>query len=394
MSAPRVKRVAILGSTGSIGTQALDVIAANPERFEVAALAAGRRVDALLGQARRFAPAVVSVAGSEESGRLRDALPGVRVEHSAAGLLACALESRAQVVLAATDGAVALEAVFAAVRAGIDVALANKEIVVSLGEALRAEAARSGARILPVDSEHSAIFQCLEGEPRARLHSIVLTASGGPFWEHAVEDLDAVTVADALRHPTWQMGTKNTIDSATMMNKGLEVIEACRLFGLPPERVHVLVHRQSIVHGMAIFSDGNVKAQLAAPDMRLPIGFALAYPGRLERSPLPLDPLALLGGSGRAALTFEEPDERRFPCLALAYRALREGGTATAVLSAANEVAVRAFVEGEIAFTEIARLVGAVLDAHEAEGATLESVRRADGWARTFAQQTARALHR
>ena len=394
MSASTLKRVAILGSTGSIGTQALDVIGANPERFQVVALAAGRRVEALLAQARVFRPAIVSAAEPEGAGRLHAALPGVRAACGKAGLLACAVESGADIVLAATDGAVAMEAVFAAVRAGIDVALANKEVVVSLGEALMAEAARSGARILPVDSEHSAIFQCLEGEPAAQLHSIVLTASGGPFWGRRREDLDRVTVADALRHPTWQMGPKNTVDSATMMNKGLEVIEACRLFALPPERVRVLVHRQSVVHGLAIFTDGNVKAQVAAPDMRLPIGYALAYPDRLERSPLPLEPLALLGGEGRATLTFEEPDDQRFPCLGLAYRALREGGTATAVLSAANEVAVRAFVDGEIGFTEIARLVGAVLDAHEAERATLEAVRRADAWARTFAEQTARALHR
>ncbi|TAM76087.1 1-deoxy-D-xylulose-5-phosphate reductoisomerase [bacterium] len=394
MNRPLLKRVAILGSTGSVGTQALDVIAANPERFKVVALAAGRRVDELLAQARAFGPAIVSAAEGEGAGCLRAGLPGVRVECGEAGLFACALESQADVVLAATDGAVAMEAIFAAVRAGIDVALANKEVIVSLGEALMDQAAHSGARILPVDSEHSAIFQCLEGEPAAAVHSIVLTASGGPFWGHRREDLEHVTVADALRHPTWQMGTKNTIDSATMMNKGLEVIEACRLFALPPERVRVLVHRQSVVHGLAIFSDGNVKAQVAVPDMRLPIGYALAYPNRLERSPLPFEPLALLGGSGQATLTFEEPDEERFPCLGLAYRALREGGTATAVLSAANEVAVRAFVDGAIGFTEIARLVGAVLDAHEAGSATLEAVRRADAWARAFAEQSARTLHR
>ncbi|HVA38718.1 MAG TPA: 1-deoxy-D-xylulose-5-phosphate reductoisomerase [Candidatus Dormibacteraeota bacterium] len=388
-----MKRVAILGSTGSIGTQALDVIAANPGRFRVVALAAGRRTDRLIEQARAFAPAVISTAEAADAARVRGAAPAARVESGRRGLLACALESGADIVLAATDGAVAMEAVFAAVRGGIDVALANKEVVVSLGEALMTEAAASGARILPVDSEHSAIFQCLLGEDRARLHSIVLTASGGPFWEYGPEELAGVTVAGALRHPTWQMGTKNTIDSATLMNKGLEAIEACRLFALPPERVRVLVHRQSVVHGLAIFTDGSVKAQLAAPDMRLPIGYALAFPERLETSPLPLEPLALLGGGEHPVLTFEEPDPERFPCLALAYRALRAGGTATAVLSAANEVAVRAFVDGEIGFTEIPRLVGAALDAHEAEEATLETVRRADAWARSFAERTARPRH-
>ncbi|MDE2571464.1 MAG: 1-deoxy-D-xylulose-5-phosphate reductoisomerase [bacterium] len=389
-----MKRVAILGSTGSIGTQALDVIRRHGERFQVVALAAGRRIDELVAQAREFAPRLISAADPGDVARLRGALPEVRVESGSAGLLACAVESHPDVLLAATDGAVAMEAIIAAVRAGIDVALANKEIVVSLGEALMAEARRSGARILPVDSEHSAIFQCLEGERRERVHAVVLTASGGPFWSATAEELARVTVADALRHPTWQMGTKNTIDSATLMNKGLEVIEACRLFDLPPERVRVLVHRQSVVHGLVIFTDGNVKAQLAAPDMRLPIGYALAYPDRLESSPLALDPLALLGGGDQARHSFEAPDLVRFPCLGLAYRALAMGGTASAALSAANEVAVRAFVAGEIGFTEIPRMVGAVLDAHEAEAATLEAVRRVDAWAREFAARTARTRHR
>lgn len=386
------KSVAILGSTGSIGTQALNVIAAHRERFRVVALAAGHRVEQVIAQARDVQPGIVSVAEAADAERVRAALPGVRVVWGSSGLSTCALESRADVLLAATDGAVAMEAVLAAVRAGIDVALANKEVMVSLGEALAVAAKLSGAHILPVDSEHSAIFQCLEGEQSKRVHSIVLTASGGPFWGLAREELAHVTVADALRHPTWQMGTKNTIDSATLMNKGLEVIEACRLFALEPERVHVLVHRQSVVHGLVVFTDGNVKAQLAVPDMRLPIGYALAYPDRLEASPITLEPLALLGGAEAASLTFERPDVERFPCLSLAYRALKRGGTATAVLSAANEVAVRAFVDGEIAFTEIPRLVGATLDAHEAGEATPETVGQADAWARSFAKQAARAL--
>jgi|SRR5579872_893633 len=388
----RAKRVAILGSTGSIGTQGLDVIASHPERFRVVALAAGRRVDELIAQARTFRPQIVSVADETEAARVREALPRTRVVAGRAGLSVCALESGADVVLAATDGAVAMEAIFGAVRAGTNVALANKEVVVSLGEALMAEARVSGACILPVDSEHSAIFQCLVGEDLGRVHSIVLTASGGPFWERPAEELAHVTVGDALRHPTWRMGPKNTIDSATLMNKGLEVIEACRLFGVSAERVRVLVHRQSVVHGLVVFHDGNVKAQLAIPDMRLPIGYALAYPERLEAAPISLEPLALLGGDDRALLSFESVDEKRFPCLGLAYRALRLGGTAAAVLSAANEVAVHAFLQGEISFTEIGRLVGAALDAHEPEEATLETVRRADTWGREFARQAARAL--
>lgn len=366
------KRVAILGSTGSIGTQALDVIAQHPERFEVVGLAAGRNAERLRAQAARFGPRVVSLG----------------LDDGAAGLRRVALESEPDIILAATDGAVAFEAVFAAVDAGIDIAIANKELVVAAGELLFAHAARSGARLLPVDSEHSAIFQCLVGEPRERVAAVVLTASGGPFWTASADHIRTATVADALRHPTWQMGTKNTIDSASLMNKGLEVIEASRFFGLPGERIQVLVHRTSVAHGFAIFTDGNVKAQLAPPDMRLPIGYALAYPDRLP-APAPADALVAVGGEAGADVTtlrFERPDFERFPCLRLAYEALARGGTSPAALSAANEIAVAAFVNGEIPFGAIPECIAEATDAVQQHELSLEAVREADQSARRAAQ--------
>jgi 1-deoxy-D-xylulose-5-phosphate reductoisomerase len=383
-----VKNVAILGSTGSIGTQALDVIARHPERFRIVALAAGKRTAELLEQARRFSPDFVACADVNAAEALRLELPSAtQVGSGAAGLLMVAAESGADVVLAATDGAVAFDAVFAAVERGKRIAVANKELIVAAGELLVAAAARSGAELVPVDSEHSALFQCLVGEPRERIATLVLTASGGPFWSLDAEAIRNATLAEALRHPTWQMGTKNTVDSASLMNKGLEVIEASRLFGVPGERIAVLVHRTSVAHGFVIFSDGNVKAQLAPPDMRLPIGYALAYPDRLPDLGEPQDALAALGSpSGEPArLEFHRPDEERFPCLGLAYEALRRGGTVPAALSAANEIAVAAFVEGKLRFGEIPEVVGAAMAATPDEPLSLDSLRSADKHARARA---------
>ncbi len=364
------KRVAVLGSTGSIGRQALDVIARHPERFEVAGLAAGRNVDLLAEQIAAFRPGVSATAAD-----------------GPAGLMRVAVESGADIVLAATDGAVAFEAVFAAVDAGIDIAIANKELVVAAGELLFAHAKRSGARLLPVDSEHSAIFQCVAGEPPERIAAIVLTASGGPFWTRTSEEMRDATVTDALKHPTWQMGVKNTIDSATLMNKGLEVIEASRFFDVPGERIEVLVHRTSVAHGFAIFTDGNVVGQFAPPDMRLPIGYALAYPDRLaDRSST--DALVALGGKAdgtSTTLAFERPDRTRFRCLQLAYDALAAGGTTPAALSAANEIVVDAFVNGRIRFGEIAPAIASTLDAVPRGELTLAAVREADRAAREAA---------
>ncbi|MGH7728017.1 MAG: 1-deoxy-D-xylulose-5-phosphate reductoisomerase [Vulcanimicrobiaceae bacterium] len=393
MNAER-RRVAILGSTGSIGTQALDVIARHPERFEVVALAAGRRVAELAAQARRSGARVVACAREADLPELQAALgDGVRLAAGRAGLLAVATESEAQIVVAATDGAVAFDAVFAAVERGLRIAVANKELIVAAGELLMAAAAQRGAQIVPVDSEHSALFQALVGEPRERIASLILTASGGPFWEWEPERIASATLADALRHPTWRMGTKNTVDSASLMNKGLEVIEASRLFGVGPERIEVLVHRTSVAHGFVVFSDGNVKGQLASPDMRLPIGYALAYPDRLPGEP-PNDPLAALGAApsaARAELVFERPDFARFPCLGLAYEALRRGGTAPAALSAANEVAVAAFVGGRIRFGAIAEVVAATLARSPDEPPTLAAIRAADRRARELAERAIEA---
>jgi 1-deoxy-D-xylulose-5-phosphate reductoisomerase len=388
------KNVAILGSTGSIGTQALDVIARHPERFRVTALAAGSRVEELAEQARRFGARLVSCAGEAGAAALRQVLgPEVRVASGAEGLLAVAAESGADVVVAATDGAVAFDAVFAAVERGTRIAVANKELIVAAGELLIAAAKRTGAEIVPVDSEHSALFQCLVGEPPERIATLILTASGGPFWTLPAERIAGASLADALRHPTWQMGTKNTVDSASLMNKGLEVIEASRLFGVPAERIAVLVHRTSVAHGFVVFSDGNVKAQLAPPDMRLPIGYALAYPDRLPDHST-MDPFVALGsaaGAGSFGLEFHRPDLDRFPCLGLAYRALRRGGTVPAALSAANEIAVQAFVRGKIRFGAIPEIVADVIGSAPDEPLSLASVRLADARAREEARAAVEA---
>jgi 1-deoxy-D-xylulose-5-phosphate reductoisomerase len=377
------KRVAILGSTGSIGTQALDVIARHPEEFQVVGLAAGRNVGLLAEQTRRFGAPVTSTA-----------------QDGPAGLQRVAIESDPELVLAATDGSVAFEAVFAAVERGIDVAVANKELIVAAGALLVEAARRSGARLLPVDSEHSAIFQCLVGEDRSSVAAILLTASGGPFWRTPREAMERADLAAALAHPTWQMGTKNTIDSATMMNKGLEVIEASRLFGFEGDRIRIVVHPQSVAHGFVVFSDGSVKSQLAAPDMRVPIGYALSYPKRLKFSGDNFsndDVLKMLGAKdGETALRyeFEGPDPARFPCIRLAYEALAAGGTEPAVLSAANEVAVEAFVAGRIVFGRIPEVIEEAMNRVKTEEPSLRGVRKADGEARKAAGEIVEAIER
>jgi 1-deoxy-D-xylulose-5-phosphate reductoisomerase len=388
------KTIAILGSTGSIGTQALDVIARHPDRFRVVGLAAGLRVAELLEQVRRFGPAWVSCAEPADAAVLRAALPPeTRVLWGAEGLRAVAVDAEPDVLLAATDGAVAFEAVFAAVERGRRIAVANKELIVAAGELFVEAAKRSGAEILPVDSEHSALFQCLAGEPPDRIASLILTASGGPFWDRPAAAIRDATVAEALHHPTWNMGVKNTVDSASMMNKGLEVIEASRLFGVPAERIHVLVHRTSVAHGFVVFTDGNVKGQFAPPDMRLPIGYALAYPDRLPDH-AEIDAFAALGAgleAERARLDFLRPDFERFPCLGLAYAALRRGGTVPAALSAANEIAVEAFVAGGIRFGDIAGIVSHALAGTPDEALSLQAVRTADARARRLAREAVEA---
>jgi 1-deoxy-D-xylulose-5-phosphate reductoisomerase len=375
------KRVAILGSTGSIGTQALDVIGRHRDEFDVVGLAAGRNVDLLRDQARTFDVKITSTA-----------------EDGAAGLQRVAVESEPQIVLAATDGSVAFEAIFSAVERGIDVAVANKELVVAAGALLVEAARRSGSKLLPVDSEHSAIFQCLLGEERSSVAALVLTASGGPFRRTPKDAMERADLAAAMAHPTWRMGTKNTIDSATMMNKGLEVIEASRLFGFEGEKIRIVVHPQSLAHGFVLFSDGSLKSQLAAPDMRVPIGYALAFPNRLTSFGEPdSSVLEMLGAKpGEAALRydFEAPDPARFPCIRLAYEALSAGGTQPAVLSAANEVAVQAFVEGRIAFGRIPDVIEGAMDRAQAQEPTLRGVRRADREARKTAGEIVETIEK
>jgi 1-deoxy-D-xylulose-5-phosphate reductoisomerase len=385
-----MKRVAILGSTGSVGVTTLDVIGRSQERFQAVALAAGRNVRRLREQMERFQPRVVSVLTPEDAREIRDTTPGYRGEILAGeeGLRAVATCTDADIVVSALVGAVGLLPTLEAIRAGKTIALANKEVMVVAGELVTREAAARGVRILPVDSEHSAVFQALSDHPTEAVRRIVLTASGGPFLHTPIERLARVTPTDALQHPTWKMGSKITIDSATLMNKGLEVIEARWLFGVDPSRIAVIVHPQSVVHSMVEFVDGSVMAQLAVPDMAIPVAYALTYP---ERMPLPhLPRLDLTAGNG---LTFFTPEEEKFPCLGLAYRALLRGGDAPAVLNAANEVAVERFLGGDLRFTDIPRLIEDVLESHTvAAGDCLEGLLAADRWAREAARGQVRQL--
>ncbi len=380
-----MKRLVVLGSTGSVGVQTLAVVEAFPERYRVVGLAAGRRVELLAQQVARFRPSVVSVADGEGARRLRELVgPGVRIEVGEAGLEAVAVEP-AELVVAALVGAVGLRPTLAAIRAGRDVALANKEVLVMAGALVTREVRARGVELLPVDSEHSALFQALSGQRAEDVARLVLTASGGPFRTWPAERIAAASVEDALRHPNWSMGPKITVDSATLMNKGLEVIEARWLFDVPPERVDVVVHPQSIVHSLVEFVDGSVIAQLGPPDMRIPIAVALAHP---ERLPLGLPRLDL---PKLAQLDFEAPDRARFPALDLAYAALAADELAPAALNAANEEAVAAFLAGAIRFPEIAATNAAVLERHLARDSgtarDLSDVLAADARARAAARE-------
>jgi len=392
--------VSILGSTGSIGQQALDVISRYPERFFVVALSAGRNWQLLAGQIERFRPRLVAMAGEEDARLLAESLAGEykpEICWGVDGLATVATCSGAQVVLTAVTGIAGLLPTVAAIKAGKHIALANKETLVAAGALVTKLAFERGVNILPVDSEHSAIWQCLAGGSfaarsqlpgdainqdrvapcagmcAAEVENIILTASGGPF-RREPEDLGAVTVDMALAHPNWQMGKKITIDSATLMNKGLEVIEARWLFGVDYTKIKVLVHSQSIIHSMVEFVDGSVLAQLGLPDMRLPIQYALGYPERLAND------LPRLNWTELKALTFEPPDEARFPLLGLAFQAGRTGGTMPAVLNAANEVAVESFLDGKIKFTSIQTVVARVLERHTTmPEPDLEEILMADG---------------
>lgn len=381
-------RLVILGSTGSIGEQTLAVAEDFPERYRVVGLAAGRNVSKLAEQVRRHRPEIVSVAGDDEAAALRSLLGSdtpPRVEVGADGLEAVAVHP-AEFVMAGLVGALGLRPTLAAIRAGRSIGLANKEVMVTAGALVGRAVEESGATLLPVDSEHSAIFQCLAGQRRQDVSRLLLTASGGPFRTWSEARIAGATLKEALKHPNWDMGPKITIDSATLMNKGLEVIEARWLFQLSPEEVGVVVHPQSIVHSLVEFVDGSVLAQLGLPDMRVPIAVALAHPERLPLSGPRLD-LAALG-----RLDFEHPDTKRFPCLDLAYAALRMDEAAPAVLNAANEVSVAAFLAGEIGFASIAAANAAVLDTHAARGRSeplrdLADVAEADRWSRAQARE-------
>ena len=376
-----MKRIAILGSTGSIGQSALAVAAARPDQVCVAGLAAGRNAAAFAEQVARFRPRAVAMASADA---LRRVILPSTVDTSGVGtqgLIGVATHPSVDLVLCASSGTAALEAVLAAIEAGKTIALANKEVLVMAGELVMAAAARRGVSILPVDSEHNAIHQCLHARPRAEIHRLILTGSGGPFRGRSPEALDAVAPDDALRHPTWQMGQKITIDSATLMNKGLEVIEAHWLFEVPGRQIEVVIHPQSIVHSMVEFCDGSIIAQLGITDMKLPIQYALSYPDRWSA---PLPPLDL---TRCGPLEFERPDFEKFPCLGLAYRALEAGNGCTVVLNAANEVAVASFLEGRLAFTSIPRVIEQAMDAHPGKAAsTLDDVRMLDASARQYTE--------
>ncbi len=384
-----MKRVAILGSTGSIGQSALAVVDAHAGRLEVVALAAGENASRFVEQIQRYRPDTVAMA-SELA--LADAVAELRRQRvpkpatcafGTEGLIAVATHPRADIVLFASSGTAGLDAVLAAIEAGKTIALANKEVLVMAGAVVMEAAKRRGVRVLPVDSEHNAIHQCLHGRPAGDVRRLILTASGGPFREYPAPALETVTPDDALRHPTWRMGPKITIDSATLMNKGLEVIEARWLFGTGAERIAVVVHPQSIVHSMVEFVDGSILAQLGVTDMRLPIQYAFSYP---DRWGAPVPALDLLR-AGR--LDFQPPDLARFPCLDLAFRALSGDAGLPIVLNAANEVAVAAFLDRRIGFTAIPEVIRSAMDAYELSGRhpvrTLDDVRRIDAWASRFA---------
>jgi 1-deoxy-D-xylulose-5-phosphate reductoisomerase len=379
-----LKKLAILGSTGSIGQSTLSIVEQFPERYSVATLAAGRNVDEAFQQAQRWRPRIISMATEELaaqlSTRLKDAgITGIEVAHGTAGTVACATHPEADFVVSAIVGVAGLEATHAAILAGKPIGLANKECMVAAGEILTAAARERNVPILPIDSEHNAVHQCMRAGAHAEVKNIWLTASGGPFRQLPLDKFADITPEQALKHPTWVMGRRITIDSATMLNKGLEIIEACRLFNLPPAQIRVTVHPQSTVHSLVEYVDGSILAQISVTDMRLPILYALAWPER-PASTLTFDLAAL------QHLDFETPDFERFPCLRLAYEAAEKGGSHCIALNAADEVAVEAFLERKIPFMGIPRTIEKVLAATpEAHPATIAEVLAADREARLTA---------
>jgi 1-deoxy-D-xylulose-5-phosphate reductoisomerase len=388
-----MKRIAILGSTGSIGRSTLSVAESYPERFQVTTLAAGNNFDSALEQARRWKPRVISLAAETPADQLRkqlksDGLGEIEVVHGAAGTVRVATHADVDFVVSAIVGVAGLEATYEAVRAGKEIGLANKECLVAAGELITSEARKRGVALLPIDSEHNAVHQCMRGGKMEEVDRVWLTASGGPFRNTPESEFASITVEQALNHPTWKMGKRITIDSATLMNKGFEVIEACRLFHMPPNRVDVIVHPQSTIHSMVEFVDGSILAQFSVTDMRLPILYALTYPERIQSD-------MRFRVSDLRHLDFSPPDLKKFPCLRLAYEAVEVGGAKTVALNAADEVAVAAFLEGSIRFDQIPSVIEEVLSA-TSSGAleSIQAVLEADLEARSLANQRVTAVSR
>jgi len=381
-----MRRIAILGSTGSIGRSTLSVAESYPNRFQIVTLAAGTNLEAAFEQARQWKPQVISMAAEKDAQALRDGLKKeglsqIEVVHGAAGTVRVATHPDVDFVVSAIVGVAGLEATYEAVRAGKTLGLANKECLVAAGELITAEAHKRGVALLPIDSEHNAVHQCMRGGRMEEVERVWLTASGGPFRSTPASEFASITVEQALNHPTWKMGKRITIDSATLMNKGFEVIEACRLFHMPPSKVEVIVHPQSTIHSMVEFVDGSILAQFSVTDMRLPILYALTYPERIESD-------MRFAVSDLRHLDFAPPDLKKFPCLRLAYEAVEAGGAKTVALNAADEVAVAAFLEGEIRFDQISKVIEDVLA--ETNSGALESIQAvlaADAGARRLARE-------
>jgi 1-deoxy-D-xylulose-5-phosphate reductoisomerase len=388
-----MKRIAILGSTGSIGRSTLSVAESYPDRFQIVALAAGSNLESAFEQARRWRPRVISMAGEADADALRtrlknEGLGEIEVVHGGAGTVRVATHPDVDFVVSAIVGVAGLEATYEAVRAGKTLGLANKECLVAAGELITAEARKRNVALLPIDSEHNAVHQCMRGGRMEEVERVWLTASGGPFRNTPQSEFASITVEQALNHPTWKMGKRITIDSATLMNKGFEVIEACRLFHMPPAKVEVIVHPQSTIHSMVEFVDGSILAQFSVTDMRLPILYALTYPERIQSD-------MRFAVSDLRHLDFTPPDLKKFPCLRLAYEAAEAGGAKTVALNAADEVAVAAFLEGGIRFDEIPRVIEKVLEA-TSSGAleSIQKVLQADAEARRIAREQVSAVQK
>jgi len=378
-----MKKITVLGSTGSIGRSTLDVISQNRKMFKVVALTAGRNSRLLEEQIRSFRPEIVAVADQKTADVLSKKVRGVEILAGQEGIRSVAAYNGSDFVISSIVGAAGLIPTIAAIEAGKTVGLANKEALVMAGELVMKKARRNRVRIIPVDSEHSALFQCIGSHKQCDLNKIVLTASGGPFVNRSRAQLKGITAREALKHPNWSMGKKISIDSATLMNKGLEVIEARWLFDMPPEAIEVLIHPQSIVHSLVEFRDRSFMAQMSMPDMRGPIAYALSYPERIK------DPIAGLKLDEVGTLTFKKPDNRTFPCLSYAYDALRAGGTMPCVLNASNEVAVNAFLDNRIGFSDIPKIIRKTMDAHSVGPASgLSAVLEADRWARETTEKS------